>query len=78
MRGLILELAAGLDIPAREAPLGILDPLFQPTEVFLTNSVRGVVPVARWGDARFPAPGPVTHRLWEATSRWLETGGDAP
>lgn len=75
MRGLILERGPGLGLSAREAALGIMDPLFRPQEVFLTNSVRGIEPVRRWGDARFPAPGPVTRRLWDAIRPWLESGG---
>ncbi len=78
MRGLILERARHLDIPARESAIGILDPLFRPDEVFLTNSVRGLVPVRQWGEARFPAPGPVAERLWEDARAWLESGGEAP
>jgi branched-subunit amino acid aminotransferase/4-amino-4-deoxychorismate lyase len=75
MRGLILERGPRLGFSVREATLGIMDPLFRPQEVFLTNSVRGVVPVRQWGDARFPAPGPITRRLWEAIRPWLESGG---
>jgi branched-chain amino acid aminotransferase/4-amino-4-deoxychorismate lyase len=51
--------------------------MFRPEEVFLTNSVRGIVPVRQWGDARFPAPGPLTRRLWDAIRSWLESGGTA-
>jgi branched-subunit amino acid aminotransferase/4-amino-4-deoxychorismate lyase len=75
MRGVILERAARLDIDAREAPLSLLDPLLQPDEVFLCNSVRGIIPVATWGEARFQAPGPITRRLWQDVRGWLESGG---
>jgi branched-subunit amino acid aminotransferase/4-amino-4-deoxychorismate lyase len=75
MRGLILERAGRLDLDVREAPLSLFDRLFQPAEVFLSNSVRGIMAVGRWGEARFPAPGPVTRRLWEDILPWLESGG---
>jgi branched-subunit amino acid aminotransferase/4-amino-4-deoxychorismate lyase len=77
MRGLILERAEQLGLDAREESLGIFDPLFLPDEVFLSNSVRGIMPVGRWGGARFPAPGAVTRRLWEDLLPWLESGGTA-
>jgi branched-subunit amino acid aminotransferase/4-amino-4-deoxychorismate lyase len=75
MRGVILERAERLGMDAREEALGIFDPLFLPDEVFLSNSVRGIMPVGRWGGARFPAPGPVTQRLWDDLLPWLESGG---
>ncbi len=75
MRGLILERAGRLDLEVRETPLSLFDRLFQPDEVFLSNSVRGIMAVGRWGEARFPAPGPVTRRLWEDILPWLESGG---
>ena len=75
MRGLILERAGRLDLDVRETPLSLFDRLFQPDEVFLSNSVRGIMAVGRWGEARFPAPGPVTRRLWEDILPWLESGG---
>ena len=75
MRSLILERAGRLDLDVRETPLSLFDRLFQPDEVFLSNSVRGIMAVGRWGEARFPAPGPITRRLWEDILPWLESGG---
>jgi branched-subunit amino acid aminotransferase/4-amino-4-deoxychorismate lyase len=75
MRALILEQGRLLGLEVREEALSLMDPMFRPEEVFLTNSVRGIVPVRQWGDARFPAPGPVTRRLWDAIRSWLESGG---
>jgi branched-subunit amino acid aminotransferase/4-amino-4-deoxychorismate lyase len=75
MRGLILERAAHLGLDVREEAVSVLDPLFRPDEVFLSNSVRGIMPVGRWGEARFPAPGPVTGLLWDDLVPWLEAGG---
>jgi branched-subunit amino acid aminotransferase/4-amino-4-deoxychorismate lyase len=75
MRALILERAARIGLEAREMPLGLFDRLFRPEEVFLSNSVRGIMPVGRWGEARYPAPGPITLRLWDEILPWLESGG---
>jgi branched-chain amino acid aminotransferase len=75
MRGLILERAPALGLDVRESPLGLFDGSFNPEEVFLCNSVRGIRPVGRWGEASFPAPGPMARRLWEDILPWLEEGG---
>jgi len=75
MRSLILERGARLGLDVREAPLSLLDRLLRPEEVFLSNSVRGILPVQQWGEARYPAPGPVTRRLWDDILPWLESGG---
>jgi branched-subunit amino acid aminotransferase/4-amino-4-deoxychorismate lyase len=87
MRGLVLE-------QARRLPLSIdvdaevsWSRLGRAEEVFLTNSVRGILPVARAGDLgphpRLPgftwsAPGPWTQRLWGEISDWLRQGGTRP
>ena len=42
-------------------------------EAFLTNAVRGILPVGRLMDVEFAAPGPVTDRLWNVIVRWLES-----
>jgi branched-subunit amino acid aminotransferase/4-amino-4-deoxychorismate lyase len=44
-------------------------------EAFLTNSVRGMLPVARLLSADLPAPGPVSQRLWDHILPWLNSGG---
>jgi branched-subunit amino acid aminotransferase/4-amino-4-deoxychorismate lyase len=75
MRGLILERGARLGLDVREAPLNLFDQLFQPEEVFLSNSVRGIMPVGRWGEACYPSPGPVARRLWDEILPWLKSGG---
>jgi branched-chain amino acid aminotransferase len=75
MRSLILERSARIGLDVREGPLGLLDRLLRPEEVFLSNSVRGIMPVREWGEARYPAPGPVTRRLWDDILAWLESGG---
>lgn len=75
MRGVIVERAPGLRIAVEEIMLNLFDRRIQPEEVFLTNAVRGVVPVGMWGEARFPAPGPVTKRIQDDLNAWLESGG---
>jgi len=77
MRGVVLERAARLGLAVEEADLNLFDRASEPEEVFLTNAVRGVVPVGSWGDARFPAPGPVTARIQDDLNAWLESGGTA-
>jgi len=42
--------------------------LSEAEEVFLTNSVRGIIPVARIRDRAWPAPGPRTQQLQQ---QWL-------
>jgi branched-subunit amino acid aminotransferase/4-amino-4-deoxychorismate lyase len=71
MRGLVIERAraSGLEVVERDAPQASLSTA---EEVFLTNSVRGIIPV-RVSDA--PVPGPLTTRLWLDLLGWLERGG---
>jgi branched-subunit amino acid aminotransferase/4-amino-4-deoxychorismate lyase len=77
MRSLVLERAEGEGITTIERDVTI-DGLDEAEEVFLTNAVRGVIPVG-WALGRsLEAPGPVTDRLWSAVSAWLERGGETP
>jgi branched-chain amino acid aminotransferase len=74
MRHLVLEWAeqAGLEVEETSLPverIGSVD------EAFLTNSVRGVVPIATLMGVEYPAPGPATQRLWNEILAWLERGG---
>jgi branched-chain amino acid aminotransferase len=75
MRGLILEQGHLLGLNIRETPLGLFDPLFRPEEVFMSNSVRGIMPVMKWGEACYPAPGPIARLIWDKILPWLESGG---
>jgi branched-chain amino acid aminotransferase len=75
MRALILERAKRLGLAVHETPIRMFDASFQPSEVFLTNSSRGIMPVGKWGEANFPAPGPVAQGLWDDILPWLESGG---
>ena len=78
MRRVVLDHAARLrdrghrGARCRSTSIGSAD------EAFLTNSVRGMLPVARLLHADLPAPGPVTRRLWDEILPWLESGGIAP
>jgi branched-chain amino acid aminotransferase len=66
-RDVVLEIAASLDIPAREAPLG-LEELRGADEAFMTSTTREVVPIHRLDDAVIGSgrPGALTRRLMEA------------
>jgi branched-subunit amino acid aminotransferase/4-amino-4-deoxychorismate lyase len=77
MRGVVLEQARIVAIPVVEGPVS-LDAIDSADEAFLTNSVRGILPVARLLDAELPAPGPLTQRLWDHIRPWLESGGTTP
>ena len=85
MRRLVLQRHGELGAPAVvERPLGPMDLLDEATEVFLTNSVRGIIPVSRVlltetsKTCLWPAPGPWTRRLSLMISDWLENGSATP
>ena len=66
-RRVVLDLAAGLPVPAREEPVAVKD-LLAADEVFITSTLKEVLPVATIdgrpvGPGR---PGPVTLRLLAA------------
>jgi len=68
VRAKVLELSLAEGVTAREDRLALAD-LPGADEIFLTNSLAGVRPVA-WLDGRIlPAPGPVTLRLQSAWRR---------
>jgi branched-chain amino acid aminotransferase len=77
MRGLVLERAASLDLAIREGDLWGHD-LDEAEEVFLTNAVRGIIPVARALGRGFEAPGPWTRRLRDALVEGLQHEGVRP
>ncbi|MEY4579944.1 MAG: hypothetical protein RL701_4647, partial [Pseudomonadota bacterium] len=66
-RQTVLELAVGLGLAVAESPLYPTD-LFQAEEVFITSTVREVVPVVRVDDSIVGngKPGPVTNRVRSA------------
>jgi len=80
-RAAVLELAAEADVPAEQRALTVHD-LLDADEVFLTNSIMEVMPVARVeareiGQGR---PGPVTRKLADAYRALVarETGAAGP
>jgi branched-subunit amino acid aminotransferase/4-amino-4-deoxychorismate lyase len=78
LRGLVAERAPRLGLEVREVARFGPERLDAAEEVFLTNSVRGIVPVGRIGPRRLEVPGPATARLWEDLRTWLESGGREP
>lgn len=75
MRGLVIERARALGIAVEEASLTGLEAGERAEELFLTNAVRGIIPVGRWGEAVFPARGEITEKLRDDLAAWLETAG---
>ena len=69
-RGLVLRIAGEIGVPAAEVPLRPED-LEEADEVFITSTVREIVPVTRIGDIPVGSgrPGPVTARLHHAFRR---------
>ena len=78
MRALVLELAASL--PWSVILTDRITPriLSRADEVFLTNSVRGLIPVSKVGDFQFEAPGDWTRLLTMLVVDCLSDGGDEP
>jgi branched-subunit amino acid aminotransferase/4-amino-4-deoxychorismate lyase len=73
MRGLVLELAPGVGLSTCER--GVTeDDLLGADEVFLTNAVRGLVPVGRTPRRTFAVPGAWTRRLMARIDRWIAEG----
>jgi branched-chain amino acid aminotransferase/4-amino-4-deoxychorismate lyase len=77
MRRVVIERARVLGIEVVEGPVP-LEAIDATAEAFLTNSVRGMLPVARLLHARWPVPGPLTRRLWDTLRPWLGSGGMMP
>jgi branched-chain amino acid aminotransferase len=69
-RGLVLRLAGEIGVPAEETPLRPED-LEGADEVFITSTIREIVPVTRLGEHAIGSgrPGPVTARLHHAFRR---------
>jgi branched-chain amino acid aminotransferase len=64
-RSLIIDLCPQLDVPCLEKALTPAD-LAAASEVFLTNSLKGIFPVETCDNRPLSAPGPLTTRLREA------------
>jgi branched-chain amino acid aminotransferase len=80
MREFVLELAGELPLEVRERHGLPLEELHRADELFLTNAVRGIIPVAslegNHQHPRWTTPGPWTHRLQVLVSERL--GGGNP
>lgn len=70
----VIELAAGIGLEVREAELEPGE-LLGAEEVFITSSIRGVLPIARVDDVEIAAPGPVTARLSKLYAAFLDAEG---
>jgi len=79
VRGVVLEICADLGLPAAEERHLTPDDLHRADEVFITNSVREITPVAGIDGRALPeSPGEVTKRLLDAyRARALRQTGDA-
>lgn len=75
MRRLVIEQARTLGLEIRETPSLNDSDLLRASEVFLTNSVRGIIPVAAAGAWRRPAPGPITRLLKSEITNWITSRG---
>jgi branched-chain amino acid aminotransferase len=73
MRQLVLDVANQLPLKSKEVwsgrPLN-LDRLFAASEVFLTNAVRGIIPVARVEGPYNPLIRPDERSAWQAPGPW--------
>jgi len=70
----VLERAAEAGLEVKEMSLPA-ERIKNADEAFLTNSVRGVVPIARLLDADFQSPGDITQQMWQRVLSWLTRVG---
>ncbi len=82
MRELVIELADELGLSIVEKAPFVVENLDRVKEVFLTNSVRGIIPVQKLVRTepfklhQWPAPGPLTRLLMILASDWLQRQGN--
>jgi D-alanine transaminase len=69
-RDILLECAKEISVPVRERGMK-LEEAKKCQEVFVTSSIREVVPVTRWDDAVIGGEGKITRKLHEAYRRRL-------
>jgi branched-subunit amino acid aminotransferase/4-amino-4-deoxychorismate lyase len=74
MRELVIRCASAIGLNVEEATVLLAD-VQSAEEVFLTNAVRGIVPVSQLLGREFPAPGPITADLRGRLLAWLFAGG---
>jgi branched-chain amino acid aminotransferase len=74
MRQVVLERASLLDIEISERNIS-MDSLKTASEVFLTNSVRGVMPVRFFDGRGFEIPAAMTSKIRHDVLGWLDRGG---
>ena len=74
MRQVVLEKAREAGLEVEEASLPV-ERIRRADEAFLTNSLRGVLPVAQLIGLELKAPGRITRQLWDYVLPWLESGG---
>lgn len=77
MRAVVIEQAPKLGLTVSEDAITRAR-LMEADEVFLSNSVRGIVPVRQLLGRALPAPGPWTGRLWDDLREWLSQGDGTP
>lgn len=78
-RQAVFELAASLQVPVHETTI-MPDQLRAADEVFLTSSVRGIMPVTRLDDVTVGdgTAGPLTRRLHQAYLAYVQAAAAAP
>jgi para-aminobenzoate synthetase/4-amino-4-deoxychorismate lyase len=79
-RAAVLELAAEEGLQTQEQPISAAD-LLEADETFLTNSIRGIEPVAELDGTPLPGSGQISRRLAAALQRrWnlADGSGDPP
>ncbi|MBT8495532.1 MAG: aminotransferase class IV [Deltaproteobacteria bacterium] len=75
-RSRVLELAQAAGLEVREAML-TPDQLSAADEVFITSSIRGVLPIGEVGEVRVPAPGPITRQIMKLYRSHLDSHGQS-
>lgn len=78
MRALVLEQAQWVALTVVSDRVLDWEMVWLADEVFLTNSVRGIIPVARIGVTPWPAPGPRTQRLSILVNDYCQLEETAP
>jgi branched-subunit amino acid aminotransferase/4-amino-4-deoxychorismate lyase len=74
MRQVVVEKAGESGLKVEEVSLPV-ERIKRADEAFLTNSLRGVLPVAQLVGVELQAPGRITRQLWDCVLPWLERGG---